>query len=290
MDDASARPAPPARAPAGRPEPQLFCGAVLGNRRVAAGLYALDLAVPDTGPSPEPGQFVSLVLEPDAAQRGVLAGPLLRRPFSVAGFSRESGRRRLRLLYAAVGRVTRRMAALESGAGLGLLGPLGAAFPRDAGEPLLLVGGGRGIAPLLFLGETLRREGRAFALLYGTRRAAEMLAATELPGASIWLATEDGARGRQGTVLDLLAAQQLPARAVMACGPRGMLAAVARWAAAREIPCWVSVEAVFGCGTGLCGGCALPAAGDPGFLWACQQGPVLPADWVDWERWAQDGL
>ncbi|MCK4412161.1 MAG: hypothetical protein KAY32_01320 [Candidatus Eisenbacteria sp.] len=287
--------AAPDRAPAGGPlgEPALFSGGVLRNQRVAAGLYELLLAVPDAGDPPRPGQFVSLVLESGVAQPEFegLEGPLLRRPFSVAGFVQARGRRRLKLLYASVGRITRRMAALVPGANIGLLGPLGTPFPLEVPEPILLVGGGRGIAPLLYLGETLACRGRAFALVYGARRGAEMLPAGQLPGGSIWLATEDGARGRRGTVLDVLDGLRLEAPTVMACGPHGMLASVAGWSAARGAACWVSVEAVFGCGTGLCGGCAIPAAGKPpDFLWACRQGPVLPAESVDWERWNASDL
>jgi dihydroorotate dehydrogenase electron transfer subunit len=268
--------------------PALFTGGILENRRVAEGLLRLELAVPASGAAPEPGQFVSLVLEPPGEPS---AGPVLRRPFSVAGYVAAAGRRRLTLLYAPVGQVTRRLAALPPGATIGLLGPLGTAFPLSAPEPILLVGGGRGIAPLLFLGAELARRERGFAVAYGTRRGAEMLPSAELPGGSIWLATEDGSRGHDGTVFKALEALSTTPRSVMACGPHAMLAAIARWAAARGAACWVSVEAIFGCGTGLCGGCAIPAAQERrGFLWACRQGPVLSAEEVDWERWERCGL
>jgi dihydroorotate dehydrogenase electron transfer subunit len=260
---------------------------------VAEHLYEMTLVVPDGSPEPQPGQFVSVVLEEAAADATGEAwdAALLRRPFSVAGFRRLSGRCHLRLLYAPVGRITRRMATLAPGASLGLLGPLGTAFPRDVREPILLAGGGRGIAPLIFLGEMLAQEGREFSLVYGTRQGAEMVPAATLPGTSVWLSTEAGDRGRQGTVLDLLEDLRPQPATVMTCGPHGMLAAIARWSALRGAACWVSVEAVFGCGTGLCGGCAIPARGETArFLWACRQGPVLPAERVDWECWSAGDL
>jgi len=71
-----------------------------------------------------------------------------------------------------------------------------------------------------------------------------------------------------------------------------MLAAVADWARSREIPCWVSLEEVFGCGIGICAGCAIPAIKSHGgeygrVLWACGVGPVVAAEDVDWERWRE---
>jgi dihydroorotate dehydrogenase electron transfer subunit len=88
--------------------------------------------------------------------------------------------------------------------------------------------------------------------------------------------------------MDLIEAASPPPATVMACGPRPMLAAVARWAAERAIACLVSLETVFGCGTGLCGGCAVPAAGEPRhYLWACREGPVLEAQRLDWEAWSE---
>jgi dihydroorotate dehydrogenase electron transfer subunit len=230
---------------------------------------------------------VSLALESpwEDEAPGAAAEALLRRPFSVAGFVAGPGVRRLELLYAPVGRVTRRLTAAAPGAAIDLLGPLGTSFPWDEPERPLLVAGGRGIAPLAFVARERARRGLPLRLLYGARAAAELVTLEELPEGALEEASEDGGRGLRGTALDLLdAAGADRAGPVMACGPHGMLAAVARWALTRDRACWVSVEETFACGMGLCGGCAVPSRGG-GFRWACRDGPVIAAAELDWPRW-----
>jgi dihydroorotate dehydrogenase electron transfer subunit len=269
------------------------CAEVLHNRPVAQEMFDLRLAVPEAWGPAVPGQFVSLTLErpwrEEAPGQGGAA--LLRRPFSLAGSRVAAGRTELTILYSPVGKVTHRLCGVKPGESLDLLGPRGTAFPLPGDKHPVLVAGGRGIAPFCYVGETLRAAGRAFSLLYGVRTAAQAVGLGPLEEATVY-ATDDGSRGLSGTVLDLL--DGLPATAatpiVMACGPHGMLAAVAAWAAARRIECWVSLEEVFGCGIGICAGCAIPSMTSSGgeygrFLWACREGPVVPAGDVDWERW-----
>ncbi len=273
----------PANAPAG----------ILSNQRIARGVHWLELAVPDAWGPPVPGQFVTLTPEPawDDRVAGDAGLALLARPFSVAAFEAEGLRRRLGILYAPIGKVTRRLSELLPGGTLGLLGPLGTGFPLEGERPVWLVAGGRGIAPLLFLSQELKRRGRACSWFYGARSANELVPLPGIPEGEVRYATEDGSCGWHGTVCDLLATCETGALpSVMACGPRGMLAALARWAAERAIDCWVSVEETFGCGTGLCGGCALPATGDdPRYLWACRDGPVLRAAQIAWRAWRTNG-
>lgn len=273
---------------AGAAEPRLFEGGVLENRRVAEGLFEMVLVTPAGWGPPLPGQFVAVSLaspgRPDEA-----GGAVLRRPFSVAAYRASAGGARLSLLYAAVGRVTARMRVLAPGDTLACLGPLGTGFPLEVSGPAALVAGGRGLAPLLFLAEHLSHDGRAFAFLYGARTAWHMLPSARL-AVGAHLATDDGSLGRAGPVVDLL--DELPERpaSLFACGPHAMLSAVAAWAARAGTRCWVSVETVFGCGTGLCGGCALPARAEPPrSLWACRDGPVLDAAEIDWDAWARAG-
>jgi dihydroorotate dehydrogenase electron transfer subunit len=257
-------------------EPAVVAAGVIANRRLSTTIRSLTLAVPDGWGPPRPGQFVSLALE-----GGV---ELLRRPFSVAGFAADRMHRRVELLYAPVGTVTERLAAVEPGTEIDLLGPLGSVFPFEvAGRPVL-VAGGRGIAPLAFYAAERARRGLSFTLLYGARGGAELIALPELPVDSIHLASEDGACGTTGTAAALLECEAASGEGpVLACGPHGMLAAVAAWAHARSRPCWVSAEAVFACGMGLCGGCAVPARGG-GYRWVCRDGPVMDAEGLEWAR------
>lgn len=279
-EGAAALPAPPRIEPAG----------IIANRALASGIRWIDLALPgDWGP-PLPGQYVSLALDPPLRETepGCCGSGLARRPFSVSGFERAGAHARLALLYAPVGRVTRRLAEARPGESIDLLGPLGTAFPLapEAAEPFLLVGGGRGIAPLLFAAAELARAKRAFEIFHGTRTAAEAPPAERIPGPPVHRSTDDGSLGLRGSVLDLLAQAAPRTGTILACGPHGMLATLAAWAEERGLPCWVSIEENFGCGLGTCGGCAVPAADPPGgYLWACRDGAVLPAQALDWGRW-----
>jgi dihydroorotate dehydrogenase electron transfer subunit len=264
---------------------------VIENRALASGIHWMELALPDDWGPPLPGQYVSLGLDPRLreSEPGRVGGGVLRRPFSIASFEAGDGHRRLGLLYAAVGGVTQRMVRLPAGGELDLLGPLGTAFPLDGREPLQLVAGGRGVAPMLFLARCLERSGRAFTFFYGARHAGEMIPLPGAAGSAPRLATDDGSCGRPGTVVELVAEQGSPAGTYFACGPHPMLATLAHWAQTSGTACWVSVEATFGCGLGTCGGCAVPAARPRGeFLWACRDGAVLPADAIDWSGAVRD--
>jgi len=260
---------------------------VIENLRVSTTMRRLTLAVPEGWGPPLPGQFVSLALGPDwdDGSSGTVDGTLLRRPFSVADFRIDGRSHRLDVLYAPVGSETRRLADAPAGAAIDLLGPLGTAFPLEAGGSPLLVAGGRGIAPFVFYARERLRRGRAATLLYGARTGAELIALPDLPADRVFLAAEDGTRGAHGTACTLLE-DHGPRQAgpVLSCGPHGMLHAVAAWARAHGRKCWVSVESIFGCGIGLCGGCAVPAR-ESGFRWACRDGPVMDAEELDWERW-----
>ena len=277
------------RSPAQSP-PTLFHAGVIENRRVSTTMRRMTLAVPEDWGPPRPGQFVSLTLDRpwDDAGAGVIDGPLLRRPFSVSDFRREGASRRIEILFAEAGHVTGRLAVVPSGTEIDLLGPLGTAFPSDGIADPVLVAGGRGVAPFVYYARERLRRGLAFTLLYGARTGAELIALPDLPADRVHLASEDGARGMRGTACSLLEARGTAHDGpVLSCGPHGMLQAVVAWARARGRHCWVSVESVFGCGIGLCGGCAVPAR-EGGYHWACRDGPVIDAEELDWKRWTSD--
>jgi dihydroorotate dehydrogenase electron transfer subunit len=100
-----------------------------------------------------------------------------------------------------------------------------------------------------------------------------------------YVATEDGSSGEQGLVTALLAAQleRGDAQAVYTCGPRPMMAAVARLSADAGLPCFVSMEQWMGCGVGACLGCVVPAKSG-NYVRVCKDGPVFPAKTLDWEH------
>jgi dihydroorotate dehydrogenase electron transfer subunit len=269
--------------------PAVLRAGIIAQRRLGEGIHWLEVALPAAWGPPRPGQFVSLAVDPvlREGEPGCCGSGLVRRPFSIAGYERLDGHARLALLYSPIGRVTRRMLALQPGEDLDLLGPLGSAFPLDAeGAPYHLVGGGRGIAPLLFVAGALGRANLPYTLYYGTRTACEAMPLEALPRAAVRQATDDGSLGARGTVIELLDHAAPAQGTILACGPNRMLSALAQWAGPRGLPCWVSIEEHFGCGLGTCGGCAVPAVDPPGsYLWACRDGAVLAAGSLDWNRW-----
>lgn len=266
-----------------------------------AGHRWLDLAMDAPFGTPVPGQFVQLLLAPPAPV-------LLPRPMSVAAVRRVRSRMVLGFLYAPVGAGTSALARLPAGAGVEVLGPLGRGFPLGASGTPVLVAGGRGVAPLLFAADALARARRTAVFLFGARTRDRLVGLAEAReriarlGGRLHLATDDGSRGFRGSVTGLLdrLAPALPVPLVIhACGPHGMLAAVARWAQARGASAHLAMESVMACGTGVCRGCPLPrsaagrAAFDPArtpslfgnreFAMCCTEGPVFAAGDLDWD-------
>jgi NAD(P)H-flavin reductase len=247
--------------------------APFGRRRLAVtgrrvlGPYVV-LAVADPGgPVPDPGQFAMLA----AAARwggGADERPFLPRAFSVA---RRHADGTLEFVLEAVGPGTERLAELDRGDDVWLLGPLGRGFtvPRDGRRPLL-VGGGIGIAPLMIWQDAL--GGDALALL-GFRDAAHTAGAALLAGARV--ATDDGSAGHDGFVTELLAPELGADVEVYACGPPPMLEAVRALCAEHDVPAQLALESGMACGYGACFGCVVPTR--EGYVRLCVDGPVLDA-------------
>jgi dihydroorotate dehydrogenase electron transfer subunit len=215
--------------------------------------------------------------------------PLLRRPFSICGRVGDDG---FALLYRVVGRGTALLAEQRVGERLQLLGPLGSGFPEEPSGPLILAGGGVGVAPLLFVAqELLARKVRPFTFLAGFPRREEVLSPREMLQLDLKaeIATDDGTLGHAGPVTDLLSSHLAGGGGqggkVFACGPPAMLKRVAGLARRAGVSCRVSLEATMACGLGACLGCTVPAA--PGkrepYIRVCTEGPVVPAEAVDWE-------
>lgn len=251
------------------------------NRPVGEDVFRLALNAAAITAKARPGQFVML---------RVAHGndPLLARPFSIHGAAGDE----LLILYKVVGRGTRILSQVRPGKTLQLWGPLGRGFDLSGDKPLL-VAGGMGLAPLAFAARWLRDHGRKAGFCAGLPGLAGWEELTrgleaELAG-SVALAwsSEDGSLGRRGLVTELLAevlkAANGSSGGVLACGPMPMLKAVAKVCDQHGVACQVSLEAPMACGLGACLGCAIPAAGG-GYLRACQEGPVLAAAAVDWER------
>lgn len=207
------------------------------------------------------------------------------------------------ILVKMVGEGTQRMAHASSGEPFDVLLPLGVPWrPCPPDRRAVLVAGGVGVAPLLFLAREIAASGTSARpiALYGSRTSADLPLDVELGAVTdLRTATEDGSRGTRGRVTVLLERVLLELSAagerakVYTCGPSAMMAAVAQMCATLAIPCEVSLEAPMACGYGVCLGCAVPrhkdpdhvhecATAPPGFLYACTEGPCVDATTIDW--------
>lgn len=240
--------------------------------------------------SMQPGQFVMLKV-------GEGFDPLLRRPF--AAFPRKDGTATLlELNYLVVGRGTEMLSHYVPGTTVELLGPLGSGFDfSPEANPVLIVAGGIGIAPLRgLIHHAARSSAAALHLFYGAKSAALLLFHSEfthLP-LSPHLATEDGSLGYQGLVTDLFAQflataglGSLASARCFTCGPLPMLRAVAAACQKHHVLCQVSLEAHMACGIGVCLGCAVkvrPSATSPAgdYRRVCVEGPVFGAEEIEW--------
>ena len=255
--------------------------------RRKTGGYVVFTALDRDGPDPAPGQFYML----RAGGWGTHGGrPFLPRAFSVAAAERTADGVRLEFLVEAVGPGTTILAALGAGEALEITGPLGRPFSEpnevNPGAPgAIMVGGGIGVAPIAILRRHLSDRGVPARTLIGFRDEAHS-GGLELFGAcqEVGLAFEDGHRGHQGYVTDLLQValkgDDAAASAVYACGPPAMLEAVRRICAERGAKAELAMEAPMACGYGACFGCAVPLA-DGGYMRLCVDGPVVRAEEIE---------
>lgn len=239
------------------------------------GKYVLvRLTSADRLPDMRPGQFVEVRIDNTSET-------FLRRPISINFVDREANE--LWLLVAVVGDGTRRISEVRAGQTLNCVLPLGNGFtmPKAEGERVLLVGGGVGVAPLLYMGAELRTRGYEPTFLLGARREADLLE-LDLFGryGRVCVTTEDGSYGERGFVTDHSVLAEHFDR-VATCGPTPMMKAVARYAHGAGISCEVSLENMMACGVGACLCCVEKTV--MGNQCVCKEGPVFNIKKLLWQ-------
>jgi dihydroorotate dehydrogenase electron transfer subunit len=261
------------------PSPR-FSGAAMVVRQVETkpDHFTARVTAPEIAASCRPGQFLHVLC-------GETLDPLLRRPISISRANRDEGW--VEFIYRVVGAGTHLLAEAHPGTILDIMGPLGTPFAlKDGPGRHILVGGGVGIPPMLFLAETLlqSRKTEDITVLLGGRTADLLLCEGDFEGLGLppRLITDDGSAGRTGLVTHLLdeALREASDATVYACGPVPMLRAVARVAEQHGRPCQVSFEARMACGVGACLSCVIPT--DTGYQRVCTEGPAFPAESVIW--------
>jgi dihydroorotate dehydrogenase electron transfer subunit len=236
---------------------------------------------------------------------------VLRRPFSLAGRRDTPNGVEIELIHRVVGVGTDWLSKLVVGDTVGIIGPLGNTFTLpDADTEALLVGGGVGIPPMIYLASQLAgRKATAFCgaltkdllALTLTQDAPDAVAGqmnvTEFArhGVPTVISTDDGSVGYRGFVTQALERyldRIKPAKAIIyTCGPEPMMRRIADIAAAREIPTQIAVERAMACGMGTCQSCVIKVKipnADPNsrdawrFKLACTDGPVFAGSDLLW--------
>jgi dihydroorotate dehydrogenase electron transfer subunit len=237
--------------------------------------FILELLAPEPLPEILPGQFVDILVENSPST-------FLRRPFSI--YSVNKTLNIIRLLVQIKGEGTRKLGQLRENDKINLIYPLGKPFSMPEDGNVLLVGGGVGTAPLMFLSQHLNTLGIRPDILIGSRTY-EDLFEMELylnQCRDVFITTEDGSEGEKGFVTHHSVFTDDPFRykKIYCCGPDPMMHAVAKLAEKLGVECEVSLENFMACGFGVCLCCITPTI--YGNLRSCVEGPVFDTKILKW--------
>ena len=244
--------------------------AILENKKVNAEYFKLVFPSERLSENVLPGQFLNLQIEDSQNS------PLLRRPFS---YYRVRGRR-IEVLYEILGKGTALLAKKRAGHLIKALGPLGKPFTQNLkGKKRVLIGGGVGVPPLMFLAESVKKEPASPVFLIGCRSKNEVLPKREFTKVKgeIRYATDDGSYGHKGFVTalleDLLKRENPKSLFIQTCGPHAMMSAVMKIAREFGVEGEASIDERMACGVGSCLGCVVET--NEGFKTSCVEGPVF---------------
>jgi dihydroorotate dehydrogenase electron transfer subunit len=261
---------------------------VVSTERLYGDTYLTWFAGPDLMRAAAPGRFLMLrcadVADDSSRPTGAsLANdPLLPRPMSYHRLRDGADGPEFSIQYDVVGRGTAWLAAREAGDQVYGWGPLGRGYSlRAPGQNLLLVGGGIGIAPLLWLADDAVGKSKSVVLIAGARASSGVFPPELVPSeVEVVVTTEDGSLGVKGRVTDVFAEHFAWADQVFVCGPNAMFEALAQLVhkldgpqrTRHRKPVQALLEAPMGCGTGICYGCAVfDRRGEPRLV--CKEGP-----------------
>ena len=222
-----------------------------------------------------PGQFAQLRVDGSKET-------FLRRPISINFVDTKLNQ--IWFLVQLVGAGSRALGRLREGDTLNALLPLGNGFsmPVSAEKKHLLVGGGVGTAPLLYLGAQMNLMGMRPTFLLGARTKDMLLQLDDFERVGdVYVSTEDGSAGEKGFVTQHSILFKQHFDRISVCGPSPMMKAVARFARTNSVPCEVSLENMMACGLGACLCCVEKTV--KGNVCVCTEGPVFDINELTWE-------
>ena len=248
---------------------------IVENRNLGGSYYLMKLEAPQVAGAAQAGNFV--MVKTTSAN-----DPLLKRPFGI--FKVDS--RNIWLYYEVVGTGTSLMADMKAGDRTTVLGPLGNAFPLLENRRILLVAGGRGIAPV-FYAATEYTKNNAVWLLYGARSKKDLNLLDQIESLGLKetiLYTDDGSAGKKGFITeeigDIIREQNIDV--TISCGPEAMFEALFEKIGHDGNENYVSMEAYMGCGFGVCHSCAAKGT-DGEYKKVCKDGPVFRLEDIKWQ-------
>lgn len=251
------------------------------NYRIHSNYSLLKLTLDGEIPEILPGQFVHVRVDNSP-------GTFLRRPISVHYIDRQKNE--LWLLIQLVGAGTHSLAKSRSGDLIDLVYPLGNGFTmpeeiftsKDTNKKLLLIGGGAGVSPLLYLGSHLFSLNYKPLFLLGARSQNDLLQIDEFRKfGTVYLTTEDGSYAEKGFVTNHSVLESGDFDYLYVCGPKPMMIAVAKYARQHSLSGEVSLENLMACGIGVCLCCVEKTI--YGNLRVCTEGPVMNINTLTWQ-------
>ena len=245
------------------------------NRNINKNYFLMKLKAEYISTHSKPGNFIML-----AASK--TSEPLLKRPFGI--FDAEPPF--IRIYYEIVGKGTELIASLKPEDVVNVMGPLGNAFPHLEKKNILMVAGGRGIAPVYYAIKNYSGSNHTF-LIYGAKSGNDLNLLSEidtLPLKKTFLYTDDGSAGKKGLVTkdikEIIKENSIDV--TISCGPDAMFKNLSHAVRGMGTENYVSLEALMGCGFGICYSCAVQtAAGD--YKKVCSDGPVFKMEGISWE-------
>ena len=246
---------------------------IIKNERLSDS-YSLFVLEPINGELPEmqPGQFVQVEV-PNSKST------YLRRPISINYV--DYANNQLWLLVRKAGDGTASLMKLAENDVVNLMLPLGNGFTIFPGETMLLIGGGVGVAPLLYLGKKAKEAGANVKFLLGARTENDLLELEKFEAVGdVFVSTENGGKGEKGFVTQHSVLNSGSFSRIACCGPMPMMKAVAKIAKDKSIECEVSLENVMACGLGACLCCVEDTV--EGNVCVCKEGPVFNIKRLKW--------
>ena len=236
--------------------------------------YLLELIAPDPLPDILPGNFAELRIDDSPVV-------FLRRPFTILETDKTNNT--IRFFIKMIGDGTRKLGTLSEGDQVNMIFPLGNSFSLPEEGPVLIVGGGSGIAPFILLAKELQNRGIPITFLFGGRTDQDILLIEQFKSfGEVFITTEDGSAGEKGVVTQHSVFNKTDDYTMIyACGPEPMMKAIGHIAHRHNKSCEVSLENMMACGFGACLCCIVETKS--GNQRVCTEGPVFNINDLTWQ-------